>query len=83
MGFLRKKIDEGAGFRLWRKHFHKTRPRNPLIGISGALTSSPLAVREAELASSLPVFSTDQLDHPELSVDLVFGEAIQCKLNRA
>ncbi len=55
----------------------------PLIGISGALTASPLAVREAELASSLPVYSTEHLDDPELSVGLVFGDAIQCKQNLA
>jgi hypothetical protein len=55
----------------------------PLIGISGALTASPLATREAELASSMPVYTTDQLDDAELSVELVFGEAVQCKRNLA
>jgi len=55
----------------------------PLIGISGTLTASPLATREAELASSMPVYTIDQLSDAELSVDLVFGEAVQCKQNLA
>jgi hypothetical protein len=55
----------------------------PLIGISGALTASPLATREAELASSLPVYTTDQLGDAELSVGLVFGEALQYKQSLA
>ena len=54
-----------------------------MIGISGALTASPLATREAELASSMPVYTTDQLDDAELAVGLVFGEAVQCKQNLA
>ncbi|TNF90638.1 MAG: DUF1611 domain-containing protein [Gammaproteobacteria bacterium] len=55
----------------------------PLIGISGALTESPLAAREAERASCLPVYTTDQLGDPELSIDLVFGDTVQRKRNLA
>ena len=55
----------------------------PLIGISGALTASPLATREAELASSMPVYTTDQLGDAELSVDLAFGAGIRYRQNLA
>jgi len=37
----------------------------PVVGVSGVLTSSPLAIREAELATGLPVFTLDRLCDPE------------------
>lgn len=33
----------------------------PIIGVTGVLTSSPLAIREAEASTGLPVFNTDML----------------------
>jgi len=55
----------------------------PLIGVSGALTASPLAMRETELATSMPVYSTEQLGDPVQSVDLLFGAALQYRQNLA
>ncbi|WP_206057246.1 hypothetical protein [Nitratireductor sp. XY-223] len=40
-----------------------------LLGISGALTRSPLASREAARASGFPVFCLDELTHPEAVAD--------------
>lgn len=37
----------------------------PVLGLSGVLTKSPLAMREAELATGLPVFTADLLRDPE------------------
>ena len=33
----------------------------PVIGVTGVLTSSPLAIREAEAATGLPIFNTNML----------------------
>jgi hypothetical protein len=46
--------------------------RLPLVAISGALTASPLAAREAEQATGMQVFDMDQLADAELSTALVF-----------
>lgn len=38
----------------------------PVLGVSGALTQSPLATREAEAATSLPVWTSQVLRNPEV-----------------
>lgn len=49
--------------------------RLPLRAISGVLTASPLAMREAARATSLPVFDMEQLASPDCVQDLIFGDA--------
>lgn len=44
----------------------------PVIGVSGVLTSSPLAVREAEESTGLPVFHTSALAHTTVAA-LIHG----------
>ena len=44
-----------------------------LSAISGSLTTSPLAVREASTALGLPVLSKRQLAEPETAVGLLGG----------
>ncbi|PNU21782.1 DUF1611 domain-containing protein [Geothermobacter hydrogeniphilus] len=39
----------------------------PVIGVTGVLTSSPLATREAEAATGLPVFHTSALQHSNVA----------------
>ena len=43
----------------------------PVSGISGALTASPLAVREAQQAIKLPVFDIEQLADPRVAATLI------------
>lgn len=44
----------------------------PVIGVTGVLTSSPLAIREAEEATGLPVYQTGSLAHTAVS-SLIYG----------
>jgi hypothetical protein len=57
--------------KLWLEHHDL-----PLLAIGGALTASPLATREAEQATSMPVYNMEQLADPELSVELVFDNPV-------
>ena len=50
--------------------------RLPLVAIGGALTASPLATRETEQATSMPVYTMEQLADPELSLDLIFDKQV-------
>lgn len=43
----------------------------PVVAVSGALTQSPLAVREARAATRLPVLGTDELAAPENALQLL------------
>ena len=43
----------------------------PLIAMAGALTASPLATREAEQATSMPIYSMEQLANPDIAVELL------------
>lgn len=43
----------------------------PVVGVSGVLTASPLASREAEMACELPVLSIDQLRDPQSAARLL------------
>ena len=43
----------------------------PVLGLSGVLTSSPLATREAATASGLPVFTTSDLADPGIATGIV------------
>jgi hypothetical protein len=43
----------------------------PVVGVSGVLTASPLASREAELACELPVFGIEQLRDPVTAARLL------------
>lgn len=49
----------------------------PVIGSTGVLTSSPLAIREAEIATGLPVYQTDGLRRTHVAT-MVYN----CLLNR-
>ena len=51
----------------------------PVSGISGALTASPLAVREVQQVVQLPVFDAEQLADPQTAVSLI-APPIQRKL---
>lgn len=42
----------------------------PIIGISGCLTASPLAIRETQKISSLPIYSLEHLSHPDIATEL-------------
>lgn len=44
----------------------------PVIGVTGVLTSAPLAIREAEEATGLPVYQTASLAHTAVSA-LIYG----------
>lgn len=44
----------------------------PVIGVTGVLTSAPLAIREAEEATGLPVYQTGSLAHTAVS-SLIYG----------
>lgn len=52
-----------------------TRRGVPVHGLSGVLTSSPLAIREAERATGLPVFTIDTLRDPERATRLLGAAA--------
>jgi hypothetical protein len=57
--------------KLWLEHHDL-----PLLAIGGALTASPLATREAERATSMPIINMEQLADPDLSVELVFDHQV-------
>jgi hypothetical protein len=38
----------------------------PVLGVSGTLTASPLARREAEVVTGLPVFGLEELSNPDI-----------------
>jgi len=46
----------------------------PVLGVSGTLTASPLARREAEVVTGLPVFGLEDLSNPDIS-SLLAGQA--------
>jgi hypothetical protein len=50
---------------------HLRRLGLPVIGVSGRLTTSPLAVRETAAACGLPVFGSDVLLDPEVAPTIV------------
>ena len=43
----------------------------PLIAMAGALTASPLATREAEQATSMPIYNMEQLANPDIALELL------------
>lgn len=43
----------------------------PVTGVTGCLTRSPLAMREAELATGLPVYDLDRLADPRIAGELL------------
>lgn len=43
----------------------------PVIGVSGRLTASPLATREARIACDVPVYTMDELSDPETAARIV------------
>ena len=43
----------------------------PVVAVSGALTASPLAVREVQQVVQLPVFDAEQLTDPQTAVSLI------------
>jgi len=42
----------------------------PILALTGCLSSSPLAAREAQTATGLPVFGLDRLAHPDVATEL-------------
>ena len=52
----------------------------PVSGISGALTASPLSVREVQQVLRLPVFDSEQLADPQVAATLVAPMPSQTKL---
>lgn len=56
-----------AGVTLLRQH------SLPVIALSGVVTMSPLAMREARAAIDLPVLTVSELENPEVITPLVFA----------
>ncbi len=55
----------------------------PVTGVTGCLTRSPLAIREAAQATGLPVLGLDQLADPQMATRLLEAGLSQPALSRA
>jgi hypothetical protein len=52
------------------------------MGLAGAMTASPLAVREAEAATQLPVYTSAALAEPQTASRLLLAASMNAAVER-